>query len=416
MSGTLVHIADRLLNRPLLMLPQRAEVLLHVLQERIGVAGDLGPDSSAFVGSRRRNDGRVALTRADSGVAIVPVLGSLVNRGAWINAPSGLSSYEGIAAQLREAANDKDVHSIMLDIDSPGGECLGTFTLATLIRTIGAKKRVLAFVNDMAASAAYAIASAASEIVISPTSVLGSIGVVMLHADFSRKLEKDGIKPTLIHAGARKVDGNPYQPLTDEVHAELRAEIEQFYGLFLECVDAGRGAKFDADAARKTEARTYIGEDNIKLGLADRMATLDEVLADLQRKPAGTKRQALPTAQPSASLEITPAAIAAARAEGAAAERERLRKAIHDPRVKGREQFAAMLVAGSPGMSVDEICSFVAEHMPASRLQMAIPSLNERAASVGSIADPIPFEFRPTGTDGTPDFVARMKARHGVKA
>jgi ClpP class serine protease len=78
----------------------------------------------------------------------------------------------------------------------------------------------------MAASAAYGLASAANEIVISPTSIVGSIGVVMLHADRSGELAAQGVKPTLIFAGSHKVDGNPFEPLSDAV----RADLQQFTG------------------------------------------------------------------------------------------------------------------------------------------------------------------------------------------
>src|SRR5690606_24272723 len=104
-----------------------------------------------------------------------------------------------------------------LDISSPGGEAAGMSGVAELIRAVRQTKPVLAFVNDVAASAAYGIASATDEIVVSPTSILGSIGVVMIHADRSGELAAQGIRPTLIFAGSHKVDGNPFEPLSDAV-------------------------------------------------------------------------------------------------------------------------------------------------------------------------------------------------------
>ncbi|MBN9020719.1 MAG: S49 family peptidase, partial [Rhizobiales bacterium] len=292
MAGQLHHLADRLLNTPLLIHPNKAEVLLAVLAGRIGLDGDLGIgpgiDATRFVGSARRESGRSALTRAANGVAIVPVLDTLVNRGAWLDSRSGLTSYEGIGAQIRDAGADSEVHAILLDVSSPGGEAAGMSGVADLIRAVRQTKPVVAFVNDMAASAAYGIASAADEIVVSPTSILGSIGVVMIHADRSGELAAQGIRPTLIFAGSHKVDGNPFEPLSDAVRADLQASVDAHYDQFVGLVAAGRGDRLTTDGARSTEARTFIGTNAVALGLADRIATFDEVLAGLSRKqPAG---------------------------------------------------------------------------------------------------------------------------------
>lgn len=291
MPGQLLRLSDRLLNTPLLIHPAKAQIILGALSGRIGFEAGLfnveegaeGPDASRFVGSSRRADGTTSMTRAADGVAIIPVLDTLVNRGAWLDSRSGLTSYEGIAAQLRAAGQDPDVRSVLLDISSPGGEAAGMAGLADLIRSVRQTKPITAFVNDMAASAAYGIASAASEIVVSPTSILGSIGVVMLHADRSGELAAQGVKPTLIFAGSHKVDGNPFEPLSDAVRADLQASVDAHYRQFIDTVALGRGSRLTANMARATEARTFIGLEAIALGLADRVASFDEVLASLSR-------------------------------------------------------------------------------------------------------------------------------------
>lgn len=282
MTGpSLLHIADRVLNRPLLLHPGKAEVILHVLEGRIPL-GDaalspLAPDASRFVGERRGG-----LSRVDGGVAIISVIGSLVNRGAWIGASSGMTSYEGLGAQLREAAGDRKVKAILLDLDSPGGEATGMFSLAEQIRSIAAQKPVVAVVNDMAASAAYGLASQASRIVVSPTSLVGSIGVVLTHLDRSGELASKGVKATLIYAGAHKVDANPYGPLSDAVRADLQTEVAKFYDQFVSVVAQGRGDRLNEQNARATEARTFVGQEAVDRGLADEVASFEAVLASLQ--------------------------------------------------------------------------------------------------------------------------------------
>lgn len=285
---TLVHIADRVLNRPLLIAPEKAQVIMSVLSGRIGLSA---PDASRFEGSEFDRDpsGRLVQKpyRVSGGVAVITITGSLVNRGAWIGASSGLTSYEGIQHQLKSAAADPAVRSILLDVHSPGGEAIGAFETAAMVRQISATKRVVAVVNGMAASAAYAIPSGANEIVTTETGVSGSIGVVVLHADVSRMLDEEGITPTLIFAGAHKVDGNPFGPLPDSVRADIQAEVDAFYTLFLRTVAEGRGARLTADMARATEARVFIGEAAVAAGLADRVGTFESVLDDLKAAAGG---------------------------------------------------------------------------------------------------------------------------------
>lgn len=282
-------LADRVLNRPLLLDPAKAETIFAVLEGRITLGADnvaplaeierASPEASRLVGSYRRENRPAGLSRKIGNTAVITVDGSLVNRGAWIGASSGLTSYEGLTAQIEDAAADREIAGILLDINSGGGEATGMFALASTIRAARASKPVIAFVNDVAASAAYGIASAADEVVVSPTSIVGSIGVVMLHLDRSKEVAAKGITPTLIHSGAHKVDGHPFGPLADDVRARLQADADTFYDRFLETVEAGRGARTTAQRARQTEARIFIGQASIDAGLADRMATFAEAVA-----------------------------------------------------------------------------------------------------------------------------------------
>lgn len=323
-------------------------------------------------------------------MAIITITGSLVNRGAWIGANSGLTSYEGIQHQLKVALGDEDVHAVILDIHSPGGEAVGAFETAEAVRKLAAAKRTVAVVNGLAASAAYAIASGATEIVTTQTGVSGSIGVVMLHADFSRQLDMEGISPTLIFAGTHKVDGNPFEPLSDDVRDDLQAEVMSFYDLFVKTVAAGRKNRLTAAAARKTEARTFIGQAAVDAGVADRVGTFDQVLQELSRAtapaPAGgrttsqTRRTSMsenpgaPAATEIAGISQAEhdAAVSAAeergKEAGANAERDRLTAVLAADGIKGdgRRMAAALdLAAKSPAMSAEEVTGFVTANMPA---------------------------------------------------
>ena len=337
----LYRIAERALNRPLLIHPDKVPLILSVLEGRIPI-GDTSelraaaeeriaalpeaaqavmfgpaPDASRFTGESVDVDPatgratRLPYLRTREGVAIVSIIGTLINRGAWVGSNSGETSYEGLKFQIGAAVADPKVTSIILDIESPGGEAVGTFEVAQAVREANAKKPVVAVVNGMAASAAYAIASGAGRIVTTPTAITGSIGVVLLHADYSRKLDKDGVKPTLIFAGAHKVDGNPFEPLPEGVRTDMQREVDHFYDLFVSTVAAGRPGMSPA-AIRGTEARVYIGADAVAIGLADATGTFEEVLGDLSRGPVGRPTS---TASRGATMDTNtsaPAATAAA--------------------------------------------------------------------------------------------------------
>ncbi|MDF3606166.1 phage minor head protein [Paracoccus sp. DMF-8] len=197
-------LADRVLNRPLLLDPSKAAVILDVLAGRIGVAGPdlsaLPAEASRFRGSSRGADGAARPYNTAGGVAIISIVGSLVNRGAWIGAHSGLVSYESIAAQLRAAGAAPDVKAIVLDIDSGGGEAGGIAGLAAMVREVGARKKVVAVVNDTACSAAYWIASQAGSVVVSETSMVGSIGVLLLHMNRAEEMKKKAMELDLLEA------------------------------------------------------------------------------------------------------------------------------------------------------------------------------------------------------------------------
>lgn len=373
-GASLIHIADRVLGRPLLIHPTKAEVILQVLQGRLPIDGvaasTLAPEANRFTGSWTGADGKSRKFKTVGGVGIVSVVGSLVNRGAWIGTNSGLTSYEGIMAQLTEADEDPAIHTVLIDGDSPGGEATGMFAVAAKVRDMATRKPVIAVVNDMAASAMYGIISGATEIVVSPTSIVGSIGVVLTHLDRSGEMEKRGVAATLIYAGRHKVDGNPFGPLSEGVKADLQAEVAKFYDQFVSLVAQGRGAKLTEADARATEARTFLGQEAIDRGLADRMASFDAVLASLQsQKPprAGTAKKGTRTmsGENTITQEAHTAAVSAARAEGhaaglaegktlgATAAKERIGAILGSDEAKGNPSLASHL-AFKTDMSADD--------------------------------------------------------------
>lgn len=434
----LLHIADRVLNTPLLITPDKAQVILSVLSGRIGLDKI---DMSRFEGSdlvvdeKNRKVKQKPYQVTDKGVGIITVTGSLVNRGAWIGANSGLTSYEGIQHQLKSARDDSDVKSVILDLHTPGGEGVGAFETAAMVRDLSSTKRTVALVNGIAASAGYAIASGANEIITTESGMSGSIGVVLLHLNRAQEMAEKGIEPTLIFAGAHKVDANPLEPLSEEVRADLQAEVDNMYEMFTKAVGKGRGSKLTAAMARKTEARTFSGKAAVDAGLADRIGDFQSVLMGLSRgsgrSTSSTRRLSMDENKgvPDASESgITPQDVIAAHArglsEGTAAglaegtklgaenERKRLSTIMSAEGISGnaaRLSAALDLASESPEMSAEKVIAFTAKNVP------------EAVADVATLANRknLPDSLGNVGGSVTPksaaDGWAKAAAKHNAR-
>ncbi|NJN53292.1 MAG: S49 family peptidase [Anaerolineae bacterium] len=182
---------------------------------------------------------------------------------------SGAVSVQKFTAQFRAALRDPDIASIVIDVDSPGGQVGGVEELAAEIFDARGQKPITAVVNTLAASAAYWIASAADEIVISPSGQAGSIGVFLIHEDMSAALAAAGETVTLISAGKYKVEGNPFEPLTEEARGAMQEMVNEYYGMFTKAVARNRGVKVADVRNGFGEGRVVGAGQAVALGMAD---------------------------------------------------------------------------------------------------------------------------------------------------
>jgi signal peptide peptidase SppA len=285
------HLAQRLFNTPLAIRPEKAEVIMASLAERLGVTQIVqasgapllqdGADDSPY---RARGDNPRAGYDVFQGVALIPVQGTLVQKLGSLRPYSGMTGYDGIRQNFLTALADPKVTAIVLDIDSPGGEVAGCFDLVDTIYAARGEKPIWAILNEGAYSAAYAIASAADHITVPRTGGTGSIGVIWMHVDWSRALADGGIKVTFVTHGERKADGHPEIPLSKEAQARFQADIDTMGELFVSTVARNRG--LSAKAVRDTQARTYLGAAGVSLGLADQVAAPDAAFLALLNKLA----------------------------------------------------------------------------------------------------------------------------------
>lgn len=261
-----IQVPGRLLNVPLLVSQDEAELML----------GVVNGSPSAFLpflfGDNRPK------SNVENGVAVIPITGGLIYRGyGW----SWRTTYNDIRQQLRAALADPEVDSILLDIDSPGGEVAGCFDLVDEIHAARGQKPIIASANESAYSAAYAIASAADKLYLSRTAGVGSVGVIAIHYQ-QAKLEADvGVKYTAIYAGARKNDFSVHEALSKEGAATIQASVDRTYDLFASTVARNRG--IEVDAIKKLEAGIFDGDTAIDAGLADEVKPFAEVMSDLVR-------------------------------------------------------------------------------------------------------------------------------------
>jgi signal peptide peptidase SppA len=288
-----LHVAGRAFNTPLLLAARPGLTILESLGGYIRRRGDA--DVHRLHAWDDDGDGRDSARSASlpfgileyrdkvfpeiGGIAVLPVDGTLVNRLGSVTPYCGMTGYDGLRTQLLAALGDTAVKGIALYVESPGGEVAGCFDLADMIAEARTVKPIWALVDGMACSAACMLATACTRVTASEVGLVGSIGVIVAHCDMSGALEKAGVTITLIHGGEHKADGNPYQPLPDDVRQDLQGEIDAVYGMFVDRVARCRG--IEANAVRDTQARVYLAADAVRLGLADAVMSPADALAEM---------------------------------------------------------------------------------------------------------------------------------------
>ncbi len=291
---------------PWAILPETFDVIADVVSMRLAggrlTAEEIEERIEAGPGSR-------APYRTSGAVAVIPIRGVLMPRASLMGALSGATGLDQVAAAIDAAAADPEITAVVLDIDSPGGSTTMVPETAARIRAARDAKPVYAVASGMAASAAYWLASQADEVVASPSSMLGSIGVLAAHENQAGYDEKLGVEVTYVYAGKYKVEGHPHGPLDDEARGDLQGLVNEFYGMFV--ADVARGRDVSAATVRSDfgEGRVLTAKRAHSAGMADRIDTLDGTVARALRAP---RKAAGARAELQQHLEAAPAA-----AEGA---------------------------------------------------------------------------------------------------
>lgn len=281
------HLCAQLFGVPLMYDPRKAEAVLSAIGPQLTghsvtvVNGGGGVDHVAFASGRATAGfigdqlGR-AYDRAGyapfemvDGVAVICIEGSLIQKGGWIGAQSGETTYQGLQTQIARAMRNADVKAVAFEVDSFGGLVNGAFETAAMIAELSKAKPTIAILTDFAYSSAYLLASQCRTMVMPEFGGCANIGALIMHADFSANLDKEGIKVTLIKSGTHKTDGNLYEPLAASEQERMQARVDAVRDKFATFVGKGRGKRCTKSQALKTEAQAFNAAEALELGLID---------------------------------------------------------------------------------------------------------------------------------------------------
>lgn len=284
------RVSSRLFNAPLMLRPEKAEMLCAALVDRLGIQKLDRIDGTSLSAAQMRqmamdDDYYFAKPKTardmyvvEQRVARISIDGTLVHKLGGVEPYSGMVGYDCLDKIVADAQDNKEVGALLLDLDSPGGEVSGCFAFARKLSTMGARnggKPIIAFANEMACSAAYAIASACNAVMTTPTGQVGSIGVWTMMVDMTKGLSKNGIEVTMIRAGERKARGGPYEHADKATVDKLQGWVDETWGMFADHVAATR--PISRQAVMALEGDWFTGNDALGLGLVDAVDTPEAI-------------------------------------------------------------------------------------------------------------------------------------------
>lgn len=283
------HVAKAVLNVPWYIRSTEGSIIAAIVRGRIAGERFAEAEIAERVQAARAQQGP-RQGPASGPVAIVPIYGVVMPRANVMTEMSGGTTVEFIRAVMEDALRDKDVAAVIGEFDSPGGSVEGIEELATWIRDMRGTKPMVAVVNTMACSAAYYLAAQFDEIVASPSSLTGSIGVFMEHVEFSKQDAAEGVTTTIVQQPATKHDINDSSPLTDAALGHIQQIVDDYYVQFTSAVAKGRGVTPQAVREGYGQGRELTARRAQTAGLVDRVDTLDSTI---RRLASGRGRAAM---------------------------------------------------------------------------------------------------------------------------
>ena len=266
---------------------------LLAIVDLLAMQAEGGKFSAEEIEARISPQTAAAVARREGTVAIVPLRGIISPRAAMVQNSStgGGATAEGFAQAVEQLASNDDVKAIIVDADTPGGNVLGVDEASAAVSAVRGVKPIVVQVTGNLASAGYWIGASADEIVMSPSSSVGAIGVRTAYDDISARLEKEGVTREILSAGKFKGEGI-LGPLSDETRAYMQGRLDEYYGMFVDRVAQGRGVTADAVRNGFGQGRMLGAAAAVREGMADRVGTMKDTLARFgvgPVKPQGRK-------------------------------------------------------------------------------------------------------------------------------
>lgn len=295
-NARLHRCASLFYGQPWMILPEKMAELSMVLERRMALnqATWQQPDRypAAFASAKVRDIAGLPVAQVGR-VAILPLHGVISQRPSLFTAYSGGTSSEQFAAAHSQLLKDDSVEKVIWDVDSPGGSVSGTPEVAAELLALRGKKPTYAVSNTLMASAAYWLAAAADQIIASPSSLTGSIGVIAAHRDVSRADRQAGVRVRYIYAGKYKAEGAPGTKLDDEALAAMQQIVDDYYSQFVAGVAKARRVPDGQVRDGYGEGRALTADRAVAAGLADRVGTLGQVLNEIAARDDRSGRRSL---------------------------------------------------------------------------------------------------------------------------
>ncbi len=316
------------------------------------------------------------LLEMDGPIATIKIHGPLVNSDSPWLALFGMTGYPEIRDALVAAAENPDVKHILLDLSTGGGSVSGVADTANLIRNIHSTVKPVTAFAENAASAGYWLASSAGDVVATKTSMIGSIGVIATHYEYSEQMKRDGIGVTVVRAGKEKARANSNEPLSEKGLEQIQQAVDATYKVFVEHVADMRGKSYEYADRQMADGKEFIGQMSMDVGLVDAIKPYDTLVAELKEKYVAQQAETVHNSRQNVGFGVM----------------KRAETNINEGKDMGKKTLNATLAA-EVGVELDAAAPVEASIVEASVVEASAPveQLAEQLAPVDA-ATPAPVE------------------------
>ena len=249
------------------------------------------PQAALVFGGDTQQERLPRLLAVQDGIGVVAIQGTLTDSDNWYNKYAGLVAYSEIREAVILALSRADVKEILYYVKSPGGVVSGLHDTYEFIAKASKLKPSTMFTDSMVASAGYWVMSPVKNKIISADAIAGSIGIISVHTEYSKMLEKDGITKRVFRGGKFKQIDNSIEPLTKEAIKTVQDRIDYTYGLFVQSVADGLSKSYQEVENKMAQGKVFIGQQAVDAGLVDKVdnfdAVLNKIYSRVNKQPEG---------------------------------------------------------------------------------------------------------------------------------